>query len=249
MLSGRVAVVTGGARGIGAAIARAMGGAGARLVLGDLDGGAAQAVAATLPEARGLRADVSDPGAAETMIQAAIDAFGRVDILVNNAGVGISKPFMETTPADVELAMRVNLIGAMLCSQAALRRMIPAGYGRIVHISSVSGQRGNANRTAYGASKAAIEQMTRVMTAELAQPGLTINAIAPGAVESEMSLALHDAATRRAFHDRTPQGRYGTVDEVAAAAVFLASEAAGYVCGQVLNVDGGFASLGFGVRG
>ena len=248
-LAGRVAAITGAARGIGAAIARAMAAEGARLVLADLDGLAVQAFAATLPHACALRADVSSTADAEAIAQLAIDAYGRLDILVNNAGIGISKPFMDTTPEDVQRAMGVNLVGSMLCAQAALRRMVPAGYGRIVNISSISGQRGNAGRTAYGASKAAVELMTRVMTAELAQPGLTVNAIAPGAVESEMSAALHDARTRQSFHDRTPQGRYGTVDEIAAAAVFLASEAAGYVCGQVLNVDGGFVSAGFTNRG
>ncbi len=249
-LDGRIAIVTGGARGIGAAIAQAFAHHGAALVIGDIDGPAAEAFATTLPHPQGLRAhgmhaDVANPLDAESLAATAIERFGRLDILVNNAGIGISKSFMDTTPADIQRAMNVNLIGTMLCSQAALRRMLPAGYGRIVNISSISGQLGNANRTAYGASKAAIELMTRVMTAELAQPGLTINAIAPGAVESEMSAALHDARTRRSFHERTPQGRYGTVDEIAAAAVFLASEAAGYVCGQVLNVDGGFVSAGF----
>lgn len=244
-LAGRVAVITGAARGIGAAIAHAMVHEGAKLVLADLDGLAVQAFATSLPDARWLRADVSSPADAESLAQLAIDAYGRLDILVNNAGIGINKPFMDTTPDDVHRAMTVNLVGTMLCAQAALRRMVPAGYGRIVNISSISGQRGNAGRAAYGASKAAVELMTRVMTAELAQPGLTINAIAPGAVETEMSATLHDARTRQSFHDRTPQSRYGTVDEVAAAAVFLASEAAGYVCGQVLNVDGGFVSAGF----
>ena len=247
-LSGRVAVVTGAARGIGAAIARALAAQGAAVVIGDLDQAAAEAMAATLPRAHGLRADVSDPAGAEALAEAAVRVFGQLDILVNNAGVGLSKPFMETTPEDILLATRVNVVGTLLCSQAALRRMIPAGRGRIINITSISGQRGNANRTAYGGSKAAIELMTRVMTAELAMPDLTINAIAPGPIETEMSLTLHDAATRRSYHERTPQGRYGTVEEVAAAAAFLASDAASYVCGQVLNVDGGFASLGFNNR-
>ena len=244
-LAGRTAIVTGAARGIGAAIARLFAREGASLVLGDLDGGAAEALAASLPAATGLRADVSVAEEAERLADVAVDRYGRLDILVNNAGIGQSKPFMATTPDDIERIMRVNVTGTMLCSQAALRRMLPQGYGRIVSISSISGQRGNANRTAYGASKAAVELMTRVMTAEHAAPGITFNAIAPGAVETDMSAALHDAATRQAFHDRTPQGRYGTVDEIAAAALFLASEGAGYVCGQVLNVDGGFVSAGF----
>ena len=244
-LAGRTAIITGAARGIGAAIAHAMAHEGAKLVLADLNAHAVQAFAASLPSATWLHADVSNPTDAEALAQHATDTYGRIDILVNNAGIGISKPFMDTTPEDVHRAININLVGSMLCAQAALRRMIPTGYGRIVNISSISGQRGNAGRTAYGASKAAVELMTRVMAAELAQPGLTINAIAPGAIDTEMSQALHDARTRQSFHDRTPQGRYGTVDEVAAATVFLASEAAGYVCGQVLTVDGGFTAAGF----
>ena len=244
-LRNRVAIITGAARGIGAAIARLFAAEGATLVLGDLDGPAADALATALgPRHLGFRADISDAADAEALAQAAQSAFGRLDILINNAGIGQSKPFMDTTPDDIERVMRINLTGTMLCSQAALRRMIPAGYGRIVSISSISGQRGNVGRTAYGASKAAIELITRVMTAEHAAPGITFNAIAPGAVETEMSAALHDAASRRGFHERTPQGRYGTVDEIAAAALFLASEAAGYVCGHTLNVDGGFATAG-----
>ena len=248
-LQGRTAIITGGARGIGEAIARLFAREGANLIIGDLDGAAAETLARELPEAQAIRADVGHPDDAELLAELAEATYGGLDILINNAGLGLTRPFMETTPEDIERVMRVNVIGTMLCSQAALRRMLPRGYGRIVNISSVSGQRGNANRTAYGASKAAIELMTRVMTAELAQPGLTINAIAPGAVETAMSAALHDARTRQAFHERTPQGRYGQVDEIAAAALFLASEAAGYVCGQVLNVDGGFASAGFMNRG
>ncbi len=244
-LAGRTAIVTGAARGIGAAIARLFAAHGATLVLGDLDGAAAQALARSLgPQHQALRADVASLVDAEALAALAQSATGRLDILVNNAGLGLSKPFMDTTPDDIERVMRVNLVGTMLCSQAALRRMLPAGYGRIVSISSISGQRGNVNRTAYGASKASIELITRVMTAELAAPGITFNAIAPGAVETEMAATLHDPATRRGFEQRTPQGRYGSVDEIAAAALFLASEAAGYVCGHTLNVDGGFASAG-----
>ena len=191
-----------------------------------------------------MRADVADPADAEALAERAMAATGRLDILVNNAGLGLDKPFMDTTPADLDRVMRVNVAGTLLCSQAALRRMLPAGYGRIVSIASISGGRGNIGRAAYGASKAAVELLTRVMTAELAAPNITFNAIAPGAVETEMAAQIHTPATRRAFHERTPQGRYGTPEEVAAAALFLCSEAASYVCGHTLNVDGGFSSAG-----
>ncbi len=245
ILAGRTAIVTGAARGIGAAIARLFAAQGATLVLGDLDAAAVAGLACQLgPAHQALRADVADPADAEALAERAMAATGRLDILVNNAGLGLDKPFMDTTPADLDRVMRVNLAGTLLCSQAALRRMLPAGYGRIVSIASISGGRGNIGRAAYGASKAAVELLTRVMTAELAAPNITFNAIAPGAVETEMAAQIHTQATRRAFHERTPQGRYGTPEEVAAAALFLCSEAASYVCGHTLNVDGGFASAG-----
>ena len=243
-LEGRTAVITGAARGIGAAVARLFAAEGATVVLGDLDGAGAAALAESLgPGHRGMRADVSRAEDAEALAAAA-DGTGRLDILVNNAGLGLNKPFMETSAAEIEHVMRVNLVGTVLCSQAALRRMLQAGYGRIVSVSSVSAQRGNIGRTAYGASKAAVELVTRVLTAELAAPGITFNAIAPGPIETEMAALLHDAAARRAFTERTPQGVYGRVEDVAAAALFLASEAAGYVCGHTLNVDGGFSAGG-----
>ena len=244
ILQNRTAIITGAARGIGAAIATLFAENGANLILADLDEPAAQALAATFPKARAIRADITSPVDAETIAQAAIDAYGTLDILVNNAGIGMNKSFMDTTPEDMARVLAINLTGTMLCSQAALRRMIPARYGRIVNISSISGQRGSTGRTAYGASKAGIDIMTKVMTAELAHHGVTINAIAPGAVETEMAATLHTPETRQAFHARTPAARYGAPAEIAAAALFLASESAGYVNGQVLAIDGGLTSSG-----
>ena len=217
-------------------------------MLGDLDLAAVQALAEQLPQARAVCADVSLPRDAERLAQTAETAFGKIDILINNAGIGVNTPFMDTTPDDLDRTMRINLGGAMLCSQAALRRMIPAGYGRIVNVSSVSGQRGSTGRTAYGASKAALDLMTKVMTVELAQHGISINAVAPGAAETEMAATLHDAATRRTFTGRTPDGRYATPEEIASACVFLASDAAAHINGQVIAVDGGLVATGIMVR-
>ena len=248
LLEGRIAIVTGGGRGIGTAIARALAGAGADVVIGDLDLEAASRVAASIrangQAAEAVRADVGEAAGAEALVARAVERFGRVDILVNNAGIGLIKPFTETTPADLERVMRVNVTGPMLCAQAALRVMLPRSYGRIVNIVSISGSIGSQGRVAYGASKAALALMTKVMALELGGAGITVNAIAPGPIETEMSAALHSERTRRGYIERTPAGRYGTPEDVAAACVFLASEGAGYVCGQVLTVDGGFAMAG-----
>jgi NAD(P)-dependent dehydrogenase (short-subunit alcohol dehydrogenase family) len=218
------------------------------VLVGDIDHEAAHATAEALRNAGGdaeaLGADVGDPAGADALTQAALDRFGRVDILVNNAGIGLNKLFMNTTPEDIDRVMRVNVTGAMLCSQAALRVMLPRGYGRIVNIVSISAVVGNIGRTAYGASKAALLLMTKVMAVELGGQGVTVNAIAPGPIETEMAAAIHTAQTRQAFQARTPTHRYGTPDEIPAAAVFLASDQAGYVNGTTLTVDGGFAVAG-----
>jgi NAD(P)-dependent dehydrogenase (short-subunit alcohol dehydrogenase family) len=247
-VQGRTAIVTGAGRGVGAAIARALAREGASVLVGDIDHEAAHATAEALRNAGGdaeaLGADVGDPAGADALTQAALDRFGRVDILVNNAGIGLNKLFMNTTPEDIDRVMRVNVTGAMLCSQAALRVMLPRGYGRIVNIVSISAVVGNIGRTAYGASKAALLLMTKVMAVELGGQGVTVNAIAPGPIETEMAAAIHTAQTRQAFQARTPTHRYGTPDEIAAAAVFLASDQAGYVNGTTLTVDGGFAVAG-----
>jgi 3-oxoacyl-[acyl-carrier protein] reductase len=247
-VQGRAAIVTGAGRGVGMAIARALAHEGASVLVGDIDREAAHATAEALRTAGGdaeaLAADVGDPAGAEALTQAALERFGHVDILVNNAGIGLNKAFMDTTPEDLDRVMRVNVTGALLCSQAALRVMLPRGYGRIVNIVSVSALVGNIGRTAYGASKAALQLMTKVMAVELGRRGVTVNAIAPGPIETEMAAAIHTAQTRRAFHARTPTGRYGSPDEIAAAAVFLASDGAGYVNGTTLTVDGGFAVTG-----
>lgn len=242
-LSGRVALVTGGSRGIGRAIALALGRAGAATVLGFRERAAdAAAVAAELRQAgvraAAVQANVADPEQAGRLVQEAVDRFGRLDILVNNAGVPLYKLLMDTTPAEWDHMMAVHLRGAYNCSRAALPHMLAAGGGRIVNISSVWGQIGAANEVAYSTAKAGLIGFTRALARELAMSGITVNAVAPGAVATEMIGAL-DAAESAALAESIPAGRIGRPEEVAAAVLYLCSDQAAYVTGQVLSPNGG----------
>jgi 3-oxoacyl-[acyl-carrier protein] reductase len=174
--------------------------------------------------------------------KATLDAFGRIDGLINNAGIGFYQPFLETTLADWERVMRVNLTSAFLLGQHAARAMARQGRGRIINIGSISGQRGGEGRSAYGTSKAGLMHLTRVMAVELAPAGIAVNAISPGPIETD--LTQHAPVLRRAYLDRIPMGRYGEPEAVAAAAVFLLSDECRFVTGHVLDVDGGFMAAG-----
>lgn len=244
-LQGRVATVTGAGRGMGEQIARAFVREGAKVVVSDMDLEAAEGVAASLGEAAAaLRVDVREEADAEALAQAALERFGRLDIHVNNAGISQNKTFLKTTKADMEGILAVNLVGAFLCAQAAVRAMLQGGGGRIINITSLSGQRGGVGRTAYGVSKAGLDMMTRIMTVELAQKGINVNNIAPGAIATRMAKQYHDQATRAAYNYLIPQRRYGLPEEIADAAVFLASDEARHICGHTLNVDGGYLTAG-----
>lgn len=247
-LHNQVALITGAGRGIGREIALRFAKEGARLVIADLDEASADAVAADIAarggEALAVGLDVAEPALVEDAIGATLRRFGCLDILVNNAGVGSNLPVLEMPLAEWERNLRVNLTGTFLCAQAAARVMARQGTGRIINIASISGQRGGVGRAAYGAAKAGVIQLTRVMAVELAPLGIGVNAISPGPVDTEQSRGTHTPATRRAYLSRIPQKRYGEGSEVAAAAVFLASDDASFVAGHVLNVDGGFDAAG-----
>jgi len=247
-LENKTAIITGSGRGIGREMARLFAASGAKVAIADVNEESARRVAASIGAAGGeaypIGVDITDPVRVELLIRQVVGRWGRLDILVNNAGVGLNKPFLETTLSEWDRMLQVNLTGTFLCAQAAAREMVRQGVGRIVNVASISGQRGGQGRAAYGAAKAGVILLTRVMAVELAPLGVNVNAIAPGPVDTEQSRGTHTPATRRAYQSRIPQGRYGEHREIAAAALFLSSDAASFVNGAVLNVDGGFGAAG-----
>lgn len=245
----KVAVVTGGAVGIGGATCERLAQDRIKVLVADIDFDKAGSTAHRIREAGGsagaLRIDVSSPEAIRTAFEQVEREHGRCDILVNSAGIAKTHPFLEF-PLDNWLAtMNVNVTGTLLCSQHAARLMARQGWGRIVNIASVAGLRAvGKGRTAYGTSKAAVIGLTRQMAAELAELNITANAICPGPVDTPMTQVLHSAEFRRQYASAIPAGRYGTTEEIAATAAFLVSDAAAYINGVALPVDGGFLATG-----
>ena len=242
----KVAVITGSARGIGRASAEIMAREGGRVVITDRDGDAAATTAREIGEATiAVAADVANPDEIVALFERTEAAFGHVDILVNNAGVGSPHLVLDIGLEEWERVIRVNLTGAMLASQQAARRMIARGKGgRIVNITSLAAQRGITGRSAYGASKAGLDILTKILALELAEHRINVNAVAPGAISTEMSRGMHTKETKEAYERVIPQRRYGTPEEVAAGIVFLASDDASHITGHTLNVDGGFLAAG-----
>jgi NAD(P)-dependent dehydrogenase (short-subunit alcohol dehydrogenase family) len=248
--SAPVAVITGGARGIGLAIGEWFLAQGHRIALLDIDRATLDATATRLADPSRVLAvacDVSDPDQVATAIDRVATGFGRIDALVNNAGVAVFKPIGDTSFAEWRQVLSVNLDGAFLCAQACVPHMRRQGKGAIVNIASISGLRASTLRVAYGTSKAALIQLTKQQAVELGTVGIRVNAIAPGPVETEMAKLVHSVAIRSDYHDVIPLERYGTTQEIASAVGFLCSDAASYVNGQVLAVDGGFDAAGVGL--
>lgn len=252
-LSGRIALVTGSGQGIGLAIATAFTREGATLVVSDVVADRAEKAAQELVEAgyaaEAVHLDVGDPASISNAFEAIVARYGRLDILVNNAGIGINAPFIDFKLEDFERSLKINLTGAFLCGQAAVRQMLrqdaKGRRSKVINIVSLSGQRGGMGRAGYGASKAGLDLLTRVMATELAASGINVNAIAPGPIDTDLSRIVHAAGgTRDAYLFLTPQRRYGDIAEIANAAVFLASSDSDYVNGHTLNVDGGFGAAG-----
>jgi NAD(P)-dependent dehydrogenase (short-subunit alcohol dehydrogenase family) len=245
-----VAIVTGGARGIGLAIGEWFLSHGYRVALLDIDVKTLESSAIKLgqkDQVLAIHCDVSKPLDVEKAIAEVEHQFGRIDALVNNAGIAIFKPILDVTFAEWKSVLDTNLDGAFLCVQACAPIMIKNGGGSIVNISSISGLRASTLRVAYGTSKAALIQLTKQQAVELGTQGVRVNAVAPGPVDTEMAKLVHSVAIRSDYHDVIPLNRYGTTDEIAQAVGFLCSPQASYINGQVLAVDGGFDAMGVGL--
>lgn len=246
-LQGHVALITGAGRGIGKAIALRFAREGADIAVVDLNGESAHA---TGEEIRGLgrrvfvkTADVSDYDQIQATVREAAAALGKLDICVNNAGIGKAQPFMEITKENWERHLHIHLFGAFYCAQAAAREMAKQKYGRIVNIASMAGLIGPIDLAPYGAAKAGMIGLTRAASLDLADYGITVNAIAPGPIDTELlSLWPAEALSDRPKH--IPVARLGTIEEIAHAALFLASPDSGFINGVVLVVDGGSVAAG-----
>ncbi len=246
-LSGRSAVVTGGSRGIGRAIALRLAAQGADVGFsyrGNED--AAKETAAGIEafgrKALAVQADVSKPESADALIKAAFEAFGKIDILVNNAGITRDDLIMRMSLEDWRDVLETNLFGAFYAIKAVTRPMLRAKYGRIINITSVSGQAGQTGQANYSSAKAGLIGLTKATARELASRNITCNAVAPGFVLTELTKDLN-ADLQAQLTERTPLGRFGTVEEIANAVAFLASDDAAFITGQVLAVDGGLVMM------
>jgi len=239
---GRVAVITGGARGIGRAIAKELAAGGATLALVDVLLDAAEETAAEFRsqgvEAAAFAANVAKPEDVTRMCGEVVERFGKIDILVNNAGITRDNLIMRMKEADWDAVIAVNLKGTFNCIKAVTRPMMKARYGRIVNIASVVGVMGNAGQANYSASKAGVIGLTKTAAKELASRNITVNAVAPGYIQTDMTEKVTDAA-REAFLTNIPLARAGQPEDVAKAVRFLCSDDADYITGQVLNIDGG----------
>ena len=242
----KTALVTGAARGIGLATTRLFLDEGWQVAMIDRDGTALEKAARDLTSVLPINCDVSVPDAVTAMIAEVCDQFGGIDALVNNAGVADFGPIEETTFERWRTVMETNLDGPFLVTQAALEPL-KASKGAIVNIASISGLRASTLRVAYGTSKAGVIQLTLQQAAELGEYGIRANCIAPGPVRTKLAMAVHSPEIIAAYHDAIPLNRYGSEREIAEAILFLCSDRASYITGQVLAADGGFEATGIGL--
>ena len=244
-LAGKIALVTGGSRGIGRAICLEFARQGADVAVNYAGNEAAARETVEACEAQGvkalaIRADVADPKACEDMVKQVLDAFGRIDILVNNAGITRDGLTLQMKEEDFDAVLDTNLKGAFCCCKAVYRPMMRQRYGRIINMSSIVGLRGNAGQANYAASKAGLIGLTKSLAKELAGRKITVNAVAPGFIDTDMTAVLPQQA-KDAMLATIPMARLGQGEDVAHAVAFFASDEAAYITGQVLCVDGGMA--------
>ena len=246
--SDKVVVVTGAANGIGAACARLFSSSGARLALWDIDAAAAQALAAELGnEAKAIRCNVASRSEVEAATAATLAAFGRIDVLINNAGIFRNVDFLDHSEDDWDAVIGVNLKGAFLVGQAIAREMAKSGGGAIVNMSSVNAVMAIPTLSSYNASKGGIDQLTRAMALSLVDRGIRVNAVAPGTIATELArkAVLSSAEAKEKILGRTPLRRLGEPSEIASVCAFLASDAASYITGEIVVVDGGRLALNY----
>lgn len=245
-LAGRVALITGGASGLGLATARRLLRDGARVALADVSPDALrQAQDALDPQQERVRtyaADVRDAAAVDAMVERAHADFGAIDILVNSAGISYQGSILDTPPEAWERVLAINLTGSYLATQAVARRMVARRYGRIVFLASISGSQVWSGRAAYCASKGGVLALAKSCAIDLAPHGITVNSVSPGPIETPQTATLHNQVIRDAIVQATPMARYGQPDEIADAIAFLASDDARFVTGHDLVVDGGLTS-------
>ena len=247
-LTNRVAIVTGSARGIGQAIALKLAEVGADVVVNDIEA-AAEPLESVATEIRSknrqslaVTADVSSTEDVNRLVETAVSTLGKIDILVNNAGVTRDQLIMRMSDEDWDTVLDIDLKSAFLCTRATVRHMIKQRWGRIINIASITGLVGNPGQANYSSAKAGVIGLTRSIAKEVASRSITVNAIAPGAIDTPMTQRL-DENQRQEFLKRIPLGYFGSPNDVAEAVAFLASEEARYITGQVLNVDGGMAGV------
>ncbi len=243
LFSGKTAVITGSARGIGKAIALKLASLGANVVLNGTPG--SEFIDETAAEFKKAgynyavtKGDVRNQDDVKAMVKVAVEAFGSLDILVNNAGITKDKPFAMMSEDDWDIVLDINLKGAFLCTKLAAKQMMKQKYGRIVNISSVAGRYGNHGQANYSASKAGLIGLTKTTAKEFASRGITCNAVTPGIIESNMTNVLPEEV-REKYLENIPLGRFGTPEDVANVVAFLASDDSAYVTGQVIDIDGG----------
>lgn len=252
-LDGRIVVLTGGNSGIGEAVALALGEEGATVAILARDEIRSRAVAAQINSsgngtAAFYKADLRDAESCRKAIADVVTRYGRLDALINNAGIAKLGSIVDMPLETWREVIDINLTGTFVCCQAAAREMIRAGHGRIVNVSSLVGLRGAAERSAYAASKGGVDALTRTLAAELAPHGITVNSVAPGPVATPMTERNHPPARRQAIREQTPLGRYGRPEDIVGAVLFLVSDAACFITGQTLSVDGGLSIRGLQVR-